>query len=80
MDLDIFGRMDLIPPSVLLQNNLDIRNINWIAWMICPTDGQRATFELGLVWKTMQLYASKLSNLYEKGHDQLFTLELPFVL
>lgn len=28
MDLDIFGHMDLIPPSVLLQNNLDIWNIN----------------------------------------------------
>ena len=80
MDLDILGHMDLTPPSVLLQNNLDIKKVNWIAWMLCPVDDQRATFELGLVWKPLKLNTSKLSNLYEKGHDQIFTLESPFVL
>lgn len=28
MDLDILGHMDLTPPSVLLQNNLDIKKVN----------------------------------------------------
>lgn len=73
------GNMDLILSLVLLESNLSTGKINWIAQMICHTDGLRETFELGLIRKPVQLYTSKLSYLVEKEGNQIFTLKSSFV-